>query len=116
MGRRAATVFGLAAALAASSAFALSVQEAIQLAKPAVVLVTARVDAEITMNCGKGPVTVKPKPFIETGTGWFVDGRGWVITNAHVVDPVHRMPAWVTHEIKKMAVETGGVDPALRAR
>jgi rhodanese-related sulfurtransferase len=26
------------------------------------------------------------------------------------------MPAWVTHEIKKMAVETGCVDPALRTR
>ena len=116
MGRRAATVFGLAAALAASSAFALSVQEAIQLAKPAVVLVTARVDAEITMNCGKGPVTVKPKPFIETGTGWFVDGRGWVVTNAHVVDPVQRLPAWVVHELKKKAIDQACVEPALKAR
>ena len=56
-------------ALAAGPAHALSVQEAILLAKPAVALVTARVDAEITMNCGRGPVTVKPSPFIKTGTG-----------------------------------------------
>jgi len=42
-------------ALAAGPAHALSVQEAILLAKPAVALVTARVDAEITMNCGRAP-------------------------------------------------------------
>jgi len=110
------TVIGLAAALAASPALALSVQEAILRAKPGVVLVTARVDAEITMNCGQGPVTVKPAPFVETGTGWFVDGRGWVVTNAHVVDPVQRMPPWVIHELKKKAIDKACVEPALRAK
>jgi S1-C subfamily serine protease/rhodanese-related sulfurtransferase len=94
-------------------AAALSVQEAILLAKPAVALVTAEVRAEVTMNCGSGSVTVKPSPFVETGTGWFVDGRGFVITNAHVVDPVHRLPAWVTHELKKKAIEQACVEPAL---
>jgi len=48
-----ALVVGLAAALAAAPALALSPQEAILLAKPAVALITARVDAEITMNCGR---------------------------------------------------------------
>jgi len=114
--RLAAILLGLAAALTAASAHALSVQEAILLAKPAVALVTARIDAEITMNCGQGPVTVKPAPFIETGTGWFVDGRGWLITNAHVVDPVHRLPPWVIHELKKKAVDQACVEPVLRAR
>jgi rhodanese-related sulfurtransferase len=112
----AAALVGLAAALAAAPALALSVQEAIQRAKPAVALVTARVDAEITMNCGKGPVTVKPAPFVETGTGWFVDGRGWVVTNAHVVDPVQRNPPWVAHELKKKAIDQACVEPALRAQ
>jgi S1-C subfamily serine protease/rhodanese-related sulfurtransferase len=111
-----AVVLGLATALAAGPAFALSVTEILLRAKPAVALVTARVDAEITMNCGKGPVSVKPKPFVETGTGWFVDGRGWVITNAHVVDPVHRMPRWVIHELKKKAIEQACVEPALKAQ
>jgi S1-C subfamily serine protease len=74
---------------------ALTVQEAILRAKPAVALITARVDAEVTLDCGQGPVIVKPSPFIETGTGWFVDGRGWLITNAHVVDPAYRVPPWV---------------------
>ena len=108
----------LVAALAATVAHAaaLTVQEAILRAKPAVALVTSRVDAEVTMNCGRGPVTVKPAPFVETGTGWFVDGRGFLITNAHVVDPAHRLPAWVTHELKKKAIEQACVEPELRRR
>jgi S1-C subfamily serine protease/rhodanese-related sulfurtransferase len=98
------------------SAAALSVQEAILRAKPAVVLVTAEVRADVTMNCGSGPVSVTPSPFMETGTGWFVDGRGFIITNAHVVDPAHRLPAWVTHELKKKAIDEACVVPQLRAR
>src|SRR5262245_38581507 len=103
-------------AMGAAPALAMTAQQAILLAKPAVALVTARVDAEITMNCGKGPVTVKPSPFIETGTGWFIDGRGWLITNAHVVDPVHRMPPWVLHELKKKAIDQACVEPVLKAQ
>jgi S1-C subfamily serine protease/rhodanese-related sulfurtransferase len=99
-----------------AGAAALSVQEAILRAKPAAVLITARIGADITMNCGKGPVSVSPAPFVETGTGWFIDGRGYVVTNAHVVDPAHRMPPWVTHELKKTAIEEGCVNPELRAQ
>ena len=105
-----------AALVGARDAAALTVQEAILRAKPAVALITAEVRADVTMNCGQGPVTVSPAPFVETGTGWFVDGRGWVVTNAHVVDPAHRLPAWVTHELKKKAIEQACVGPALRAR
>lgn len=92
---------------------AVSVQELVLRAKPTVALVTARVDAEVTLNCGAGPVTVKPSPFQETGTGWFIDGRGYLITNAHVVDPAHRLPPWVTHELKRNAVDQACVDPIL---
>src|SRR5262245_66632531 len=88
----------------APEAQALSVQEAILRAKPAVALITASVGAEVTMDCGQGPVTVTPAPFVETGTGWFIDGRGYLITNAHVVDPVHRQPPWVTQQLKKKAI------------
>jgi len=95
---------------------ALTVQEAILRAKPAVALITARVDAEVLLDCGQGPVIVKPSPFIETGTGWFVDGRGWLITNAHVVDPAYRLPPWVAHELKKKAIEQACVEPALKAQ
>jgi S1-C subfamily serine protease/rhodanese-related sulfurtransferase len=98
------------------TAAAFTVQEAILRAKPAVALITAEVRADVTMNCGQGLVTVSPSPFIETGTGWFVDGRGFLITNAHVVDPAHRLPPWVTHELKKKAIDEACVAPALRAR
>jgi hypothetical protein len=108
-----ALMWTLAGALPAS---AVSVQEAILLAKPAVALVTAEVRAEVTMSCGNRTVTVRPIPFVETGTGWFVDGRGYVVTNAHVVDPAYRVPPWVTHELKKKAIEQACVDPALRAQ
>ena len=117
MNRWVGVVVGVAVVtLGATHAVALSVQEAILRAKPAVALVTARVGAEVTMDCGQGPVTVTPSPFVETGTGWFIDGRGYLITNAHVVDPVHRLPPWVLHELKKKAIEQACVEPALKAQ
>jgi serine protease Do len=106
-----ATLLGAAAAAPAQEPVA--VQELILRAKPAVALVTARVDAEATVNCGAGPVTVKPAPFVETGTGWFIDGRGSLITNAHVVDPAHRALPWVTQELRRSAVEEACVTPVL---
>src|SRR5215467_16145418 len=102
--------------LAAGSTSAVTVQEALLIAKPAVALVTAEVRAEVTLNCGSGTKTVRPSPFVETGTGWFVDGRGFLITNGHVVDPAHSLPPWVTHELKKTAIEQACVEPALKAR
>ena len=95
---------------------AYSVQEAILRVKPAVVLITTEVRGDVTLNCGRGPITVSPAPYIETGTGWFVDGRGYVVTNAHVVDPAYRQPPWVTHELKKKAIDQACVEPQLKAR
>lgn len=100
----------------APGAQAFSVQEGILIAKPAVALVTARVGAQVTLDCGQGRVTVEAVPFVETGTGWFVDGRGYLITNAHVVDPVKRSLPWVTHELKKSGLEQACVEPELRRR
>ncbi len=112
----AAAAVAAAALASASPAGAFSAQEAILRVKPAVALVTARVDAEVTLDCGEGAVIVKPRPFIETGTGWFIDGHGYLITNAHVVDPVYRPLPWVTHDLKKQAIEQACVEPALKAR
>jgi rhodanese-related sulfurtransferase len=95
---------------------AYSIQESILRVKPAAVLITTEVSADVTLNCGRGPVAVTPPPFVETGTGWFVDGRGFIITNAHVVDPAYRLPAWVTHELKKKAIDEACVVPVLTAR
>jgi hypothetical protein len=82
----------------------VTVQEAVLAAKPAAVIVTARLDADVTLDCGTGPTIVKVKPFVETGTGWLVDSRGFVVTNAHVVDPAHTQPPWVLQELRKSAV------------
>src|SRR5262245_25128094 len=116
--RRAAVLAAAGAGLAATPlpSLAASVQEALLHTVPAVALVSAEVKASATMNCGQGPITVSPKPFIEVGTGWFVDGRGYLITNAHVLDPAYRVPPWVEFTLKLRAVEEGCVYPALKAR
>ena len=84
----------------------LTVQEALLRAKPAVVLVIAEVAAEVTLDCGTGPTTVTPPVFRETGTGWFIDERGWVITNGHVVQPAHTPPRWLVNQQAQRAVTT----------
>jgi S1-C subfamily serine protease len=97
---------GLSPAIAA-----MTVPEAILRAKPATVVIISQIRADITMNCGKGPVSVSPTPFVGTGSGWFVDGRGYVVTSAHVV-----FPPSMPFELRKTAIQEGCVDPALRAQ
>lgn len=104
-------------AVPGAAAAQISAQEGVLSAKPAAVLVTARVDGDVTVDCGKGAVTVKAAPFVETGTGWLVDGRGFVVTNAHVVDPVHTGPLWVEQALRKSGVEKAcGMQGAKAAR
>jgi S1-C subfamily serine protease len=107
---------GLTRAQEPGAEYQILVREAVLSAKPAVALVTTRVDAEATLDCGAGPVTVKTAPYTETGTGWFVDGRGYLITNAHVVDPAQRLPPWVTRDLGVKAIDKACVDPALAKR
>jgi S1-C subfamily serine protease len=82
----------------------IPVAEALLRAKPAVVLVTAEVAAEVTVDCGSGPTTVKPPVFRETGTGWVIDGNGWVVTNGHVVQPAYETPRWLVNQQAQRAV------------
>ena len=91
----------------------ISVQEAVLRAKPGVVLVIAEVAAEVTLDCGAGPITVKPPAFKETGTGWFVDGNGWVVTNGHVVQPAYETPRWLINQQAQRAVSMGCLGKAL---
>ena len=97
-----AGILGCAPAMAAMSA-----QEAILRAKPATVVIVSRIGAEVSMDCGHGAVSVSPAPFVGTGSGWFVDGRGYVVTSAHVVSP----PA-APIELRKAAIQEGCVDPS----
>ncbi len=92
----------------------LSVQEAILRAKPAVALVIAEVAAEVSLNCGGGETRVTPPPFRETGTGWFIDDSGLLITNGHVVQPAHTPPRWMVNSFARRAVEMACVPATLR--
>ena len=91
----------------------MSVQEAVLRAKPGVVLVIAEVSSEVTLDCGSGPTTVKPPAFKETGTGWFIDGNGWVVTNGHVVQPAYETPRWLVNQQAQRAVSMGCLAKAL---
>jgi hypothetical protein len=93
-----------AGALAAPKS--ITVQEALQRAKPAVVLVVAEVASEVTLDCGSGPQKITPPVYRETGTGWFLDAEGWLITNGHVVQPAHEPPRWLANQQAQRAVTT----------
>jgi S1-C subfamily serine protease len=70
----------------------VSLQEALLRAKPAVALVVAEVGGPVIVRCGPNAPssTVTPPARRETGTGWFVNSAGWLITNGHVVSAAHR--------------------------
>jgi S1-C subfamily serine protease len=93
-----AFVAGAGTVAIASAADLVSLPEVILRVKPATVLVIAEVSSAVTVNCGSGPRQVTPNPFRETGTGWFVDGNGWVVTNGHVVQPAYEPPPWLVDE------------------
>jgi len=102
---------GISSPLAAERG--LTIQEVFLRAKPAVVLVIAEVNAEVTLDCGGGTQTVTPPVFRETGTGWFVDGRGWIITNGHVIQPAYSPPRWLINQQAQRAVSTACLPKAL---
>jgi S1-C subfamily serine protease len=94
----------LAPALASAQP-AVSLQEALLRAKPAVALVISEVGGDVAVRCGAGAeTTVTPAPFRETGTGWFVASSGWLVTNGHVVSSAHRPPEWLLRERTQKAV------------
>ena len=83
-------------------------------AKPAVAMVIAEVASEVTLDCGGGPTTVKPPPFRETGTGWFIDSCGWLVTNGHVVQPAYeKTPRWLVNQHANRAVSMACLPKAL---
>jgi hypothetical protein len=99
---------------AAAAQRALTVQEAILRAKPAVVLVVAEVSSEVTLDCGAGPVKITPPVFRETGTGWFLDQDGWLMTNGHVVQPAYEPPRWLANQQAQRAVTTACLPAVLK--
>ena len=94
----AVVMVGASFPVAASAQKPITVQEALQRAKPAVVLVVAEVASEVTLDCGSGPQKITPPVFRETGTGWFLDADGWLITNGHVVQPAYEPFCWLANQ------------------
>jgi len=105
--KRSLVALALVMIASAAVAEAQTVQEVLLRAKPAVALVVSEVGAEVTLICGGARTTVAPAPLRETGTGWFVNASGWLITNAHVVSAVHRPPEWLSAEMTKKASRAG---------
>jgi|RhiMetdeSRZDD1v2_1073273.scaffolds.fasta_scaffold258171_2 serine protease Do len=94
----------------------LSLQQMLLRAKPAAVIVVAEVGARITLPCGGEDKTISPAPYRESGTGFFVSPRGWVITNAHVVYVAQEPPRrWMTAHLLEKAFRAECL-PALLAR
>ena len=108
-------LIGAGGALPVHAQQGLSVQETVLRAKPATVLIISEVSADVTLDCGGGSQTVKPAAFRETGTGWFIDPSGWVITNGHVVQPAHEPPRWLVNQMAERAVTRACLGPALAA-
>ncbi|HEV8438740.1 MAG TPA: trypsin-like peptidase domain-containing protein [Methylomirabilota bacterium] len=93
---------------------AVPLAEGMLRAKPAVVLVIAEVGAVVTLDCGSGPTAVTPPAFKETGTGWFIDSAGWIVTNGHVVQPAHETPRWLVNQQAQRAVTMACVSKAVK--
>lgn len=73
----------------AAAADPIGIQEALLRAKPAVALIVAEVKAEVRVDCGGGEVEAVRPVYSGTGTGWFISPEGFLITNAHVIQPAH---------------------------
>jgi S1-C subfamily serine protease/rhodanese-related sulfurtransferase len=91
-------------------------QETLLRAKPAVALVVSEVAAEIALKCGGGEeIKAKAVPYREAATGFLVNPRGWVITNAHVVAAGYTPPAWMGRHLAEKAFRAECV-PGLLSR
>jgi serine protease Do len=101
-----AILTALATPLAAVAQPAISVQEALLRAKPAVALVIAEIGGDVIVRCSaSAPDTkVTPAPLRETATGWFVSPSGWLITNAHVISAAYRPPDRLLRERSAEAI------------
>jgi S1-C subfamily serine protease len=82
----------------------MSVQEALLRSKPAVALVISEVAANVTLHCAGAERRAKPAPFRETGTAWFIDADGTLLTNAHVVASAQQPPAWLVNDLLERTV------------
>jgi len=94
-----------------------SVQEALLSAKPAVAVVVTEVSADVRVTCAPGKSdVVRPAGYRESGSGWFVNAAGWMVTTAHVVSVAHQPPAWLERQQVEQAVRKACLPDLLRER
>jgi S1-C subfamily serine protease len=73
---------------ASDAATETELQSAVFRAKPAVVMIAARIGATATVRCGDGAAAVvRPGSIGELGSGSIIHPDGWIVTNGHVVQP-----------------------------
>jgi S1-C subfamily serine protease len=112
-----AIVLALAVLPAAVSAQELTLQEMVLRAKPAVTVVVAEVGARVTLRCAGADRTIRPIPYRESGTGFLISPRGWLITNAHLVYVAHDPPRrWMTTHLVEKAFRADCLPAVLAAR
>jgi S1-C subfamily serine protease len=83
------------------------VQEILLRVKPAVVMVVSEVAAEVTLKCPGGDDRATLPVLRETGTGWFINPSGWVVTSAQVVAHAHQPPQAQLEEQAQGVVRPG---------
>jgi serine protease Do len=105
--RLALTLF--VAACASVAPQPLPVEEILLRAKPAVVLVSVSVAATVKVDCDGEMASVTPPTYEETGTAWFLDANGFLITSAHVVQPAYAPEPWLASTFADRAAEAACV-------
>jgi S1-C subfamily serine protease/rhodanese-related sulfurtransferase len=93
-----------------------TLQQTLLRAKPAVVRVVSEVGAEVTLKCGGEEITTKAAAHRESATGFLVNPRGWVVTNAHVVASGYSPPPWLTRQLAEKAFRAACLPTLLSRR
>jgi S1-C subfamily serine protease len=115
--RCALLVAALALLPGTASAQELTLQEMVLRVNPAVAVVVAEVGGQVTLRCAGADKTITPAPYRESGTGFLISPRGWVITNAHVVYVAQEPPRrWITAHLVEKAFRAECLPAVLSAR
>lgn len=95
----------------------ISLQEMLLRAKQPVAVIVVEVGGQVTLRCAGIDRTITPAPYRESGTGFLVNPRGWVVTNAHVVFVAQEPPRrWLTSHLVDKAFRSECLAAVLATR